>query len=104
MTRISSAGAHTPGSGAYLTNGVLYLGDAGMINTKQQVIGPSKAFSNDSSQGVVSLEHLAQELQPRADEVKVLATARSGRWRDLRRADGGAEVDAWEQLAASKCS
>jgi hydroxyacylglutathione hydrolase len=69
---------HTSGSGAYLINGVLYLGDAGMINTKQQVIGPSKAFSNDSAQGMVSLKHLAEELQPRADEVKVLATAHSG--------------------------
>jgi hypothetical protein len=76
---------------------VLYLGDAGMINTKQQVIG-LKAFSSDSSQGVVSLEHLAQELQPRADEVKVLATARSGGGGTCPLTGG--EV-MWEQLAAS---
>ena len=69
---------HTPGSGAYLTQGVLYLGDAAMINSNQEVIGPSKAFSNDAAEGVASLKHLAEELQPRAEEVKVLATAHSG--------------------------
>jgi glyoxylase-like metal-dependent hydrolase (beta-lactamase superfamily II) len=69
---------HTAGSGAYLAQGVLYLGDAGMINTNHEVIGPSKAFSTDPAEGVASLKHLAEELQPRADEVKVIATAHSG--------------------------
>jgi len=69
---------HTPGSGAYLAQGVLYLGDAAMINSGQQVIGPSKAFSNDTEQGLASLKRLAEELQPRAEEVKVLATAHTG--------------------------
>lgn len=69
---------HTAGSGAYLAQGVLYLGDAAMINTNHEVIGPSKAFSTDPAEGVASLKHLAEELQPRADEVKVLATAHAG--------------------------
>jgi glyoxylase-like metal-dependent hydrolase (beta-lactamase superfamily II) len=69
---------HTAGSGAYLVQGVLYLGDAAMINTNHEIIGPSKAFSTDPVEGVVSLKHLAEELQPRADEVKVLATAHTG--------------------------
>ena len=69
---------HTPGSGAYLAQGVLYLGDAAMINSDHAVIGPVKPFSNNAEQGVASLKHLAEELQPRADEVKVLATAHSG--------------------------
>ena len=69
---------HTPGSGAYLAQGVLYLGDAAMINSDQQVIGPTAAFSNDADEGVASLKRLAERLQPRADEVRVLATAHSG--------------------------
>ena len=69
---------HTPGSGAYLANGVLYLGDAAMISSSQKVVGPVKPFSTDAAQGMASLKHLADELQPRADEVKLLATAHSG--------------------------
>lgn len=69
---------HTPGSGAYLAQGVLYLGDAAIISSDQKVMGPVKAFSNDAVEGVASLKHLAEELQPRAAEVKVLATAHSG--------------------------
>jgi glyoxylase-like metal-dependent hydrolase (beta-lactamase superfamily II) len=69
---------HTPGSAAYLAQGVLYLGDAAMINSDQQVTGPAKAFSNDAGQGIASLRHLAEELQSRGNEVRVLATAHSG--------------------------
>ena len=69
---------HTQGSGAYLAQGVLYLGDAAMINSSHKVVGPTKAFSSDAAEGVASLKHLAEELQPRADEVKLLATAHSG--------------------------
>jgi glyoxylase-like metal-dependent hydrolase (beta-lactamase superfamily II) len=69
---------HTVGSGAYLTQGVLYLGDAAMISSGQKVVGPSKAFSTDAVLGVASLKHLAEELQPRAAEVKLLATAHTG--------------------------
>jgi hydroxyacylglutathione hydrolase len=69
---------HTPGSGAYLVNGVLYLGDAAMISSDQKVVGPTKPFSTDAAQGMASLQQLAEELQSRADEVKVLATAHSG--------------------------
>ncbi len=69
---------HTPGSAAYLTQGVLYLGDAAMINSDGTVRGPAAAFSRNAEEGVASLQRLAQELQPRADEVKVLATAHTG--------------------------
>jgi glyoxylase-like metal-dependent hydrolase (beta-lactamase superfamily II) len=69
---------HTPGSAAYLARGVLYLGDAAMISSDHRVVGPTKAFSTDAAQGMASLKHLAQELQPRSDEVKLLATAHSG--------------------------
>lgn len=69
---------HTPGSAAYLAQGVLYLGDAAMIGSDGTVKGPTKPFSTDAAQGVASLKHLGEELQPRAEEVKVLATAHSG--------------------------
>jgi glyoxylase-like metal-dependent hydrolase (beta-lactamase superfamily II) len=69
---------HTEGSAAYLTQGVLYLGDAAMISSKQTIVGPSKAFSTNTDQGMASLKHLAEELQPRSGEVKLLATAHSG--------------------------
>jgi glyoxylase-like metal-dependent hydrolase (beta-lactamase superfamily II) len=69
---------HTPGSAAYLAQGVLYLGDAAVISSDQKVLGPVKPFSRDAAQGLISLRRLAEELQPRADEVKVLATAHSG--------------------------
>jgi glyoxylase-like metal-dependent hydrolase (beta-lactamase superfamily II) len=69
---------HTAGSGAYLTNGVLYLGDAAQIGSGSKVVAPSKAFSTDATLGVASLKHLAEELQPRAGEIKLLATSHSG--------------------------
>jgi glyoxylase-like metal-dependent hydrolase (beta-lactamase superfamily II) len=69
---------HTAGSGAYLINGVLYLGDAANIGSSKKVLGPTKPFSTDYAQGIASLKHLAEELQPRAGEVKLLATGHSG--------------------------
>jgi glyoxylase-like metal-dependent hydrolase (beta-lactamase superfamily II) len=69
---------HTEGSGAYLVNGVLYTGDALQIKTNQQIIGPSAVFSTNRAQGEASLKHLGQELQPRADEVKFIATSHTG--------------------------
>ena len=69
---------HTEGSGAYLVNGVLFVGDELQITSKQQVIGPSAVFSTDRAQGEASLKHLGQELQPRAAEVKFIATGHTG--------------------------
>jgi glyoxylase-like metal-dependent hydrolase (beta-lactamase superfamily II) len=69
---------HTQGSGAYLTQGVLYLGDAGLISSDQKVVAPSKAFSTDVALGVTSLKQLAEKLQARASEVKLLATGHTG--------------------------
>jgi hydroxyacylglutathione hydrolase len=73
-----SVPGHTQGSAAYLARGVLYLGDAAMISSSGQIVGPTKAFSTDVNEGMASLKHLAQELQPRSEEVKVLATGHAG--------------------------
>jgi hypothetical protein len=43
-----------------------------------QLTGPNKLFSTDAAQGAASLKHLAQELAPRGDEVKFIATGHSG--------------------------
>ena len=69
---------HTAGSGAYLADGVLFVGDAIQITSKQQVIGPSVIFSTDRTQGEASLKHLGQELQPRSADVKFIATGHTG--------------------------
>ncbi len=69
---------HTEGSAAYLTEGVLFIGDAVQIKSNQQIIGPSVIFSTDRAQGEASLRHLAQELQPHAADVKFIATGHTG--------------------------
>ena len=69
---------HTPGSGAYLADGVLFTGDALQIKSNQQIMGPSAIFSTDRAQGEASLKHLGQELQPRAVDVKFIASSHTG--------------------------
>jgi glyoxylase-like metal-dependent hydrolase (beta-lactamase superfamily II) len=69
---------HTPGSAAYLANGVLFTGDELQIKSNQQVIGPSVVFSTDRAQGEASLKHLAQELRASGAEVNFIATAHTG--------------------------
>jgi glyoxylase-like metal-dependent hydrolase (beta-lactamase superfamily II) len=69
---------HTEGSTAYLTDGVLFVGDETQIKSDQTLMGPSKIFSTDRAQGEASLKHLAQELQPHAAEVKFIASGHTG--------------------------
>jgi glyoxylase-like metal-dependent hydrolase (beta-lactamase superfamily II) len=69
---------HTEGSAAYLTDGVLFVGDEVQIKSDQQFIGPSVIFSSNRAEGEASLKHLAQELQPHAGDVKFIATGHTG--------------------------
>jgi hydroxyacylglutathione hydrolase len=69
---------HTEGSAAYLTNGVLFVGDAVQIKSNQQFIGPSVIFSTNRAEGEASLRHLGQVLQPHAADVKFIATGHTG--------------------------
>lgn len=69
---------HTEGSAAYLTEGVLFAGDALQIGSNQQIIGPSMIFSSDRAQGEASLKHLGQELEPHASEVNFIASGHTG--------------------------
>lgn len=69
---------HTEGSGAYLADGILFTGDALQITSGGQITGPSAIFSTNRAEGEASLKHLAAELQPRAADVKFVATAHTG--------------------------
>lgn len=69
---------HTEGSGAYLVNGVLFVGDALQILSNHKIIGPSAIFSTNRTEGEASLKHLGQELQSQANDVKAIATGHTG--------------------------
>jgi glyoxylase-like metal-dependent hydrolase (beta-lactamase superfamily II) len=69
---------HTKGSAAYLAGGVLFVGDALQIKSNGQIIGPPAIMGTDRAQGEVSLRHLGQELQPRAADVKFIASGHNG--------------------------
>jgi glyoxylase-like metal-dependent hydrolase (beta-lactamase superfamily II) len=69
---------HTEGSAAYLTEGVLFVGDETQIKSDQTLLDPSIIFSTNRSEGEASLKHLAQELQPHAADVKFIATGHTG--------------------------
>jgi glyoxylase-like metal-dependent hydrolase (beta-lactamase superfamily II) len=75
---------HTPGSAAYLADGVLFTGDALQIKSDQQIIGPSAVFSTDRAQGEASLKHLGQELQASGADVKFIASSHTGTLTGLR--------------------
>ncbi len=69
---------HTPGSAAYLADGVLFFGDSAS-GAKDGTLMPAVHFFTDNpKQNVASLKALAVRLAPRAQEVKVLAFAHSG--------------------------
>jgi len=76
---------HTPGTGAYLANGVLFTGDALQIKSNQQIIGPSAVFSTDRAQGEASLKRLGQNLQSGGADVKFIATSHTGTQAGLQR-------------------
>jgi glyoxylase-like metal-dependent hydrolase (beta-lactamase superfamily II) len=69
---------HTEGSAAYLTNGVLFVGDSLQVKSNQHITGPSVIFSMDRTQGEGSLRYLGQELEPHAAEVRFIATGHTG--------------------------
>lgn len=68
---------HTPGSGAFLINGVLFLGDsaAAAYNSSFQ---PNTLMGSDPDQTVRSLRALADRLRPRRAEIRHLAFGHQG--------------------------
>ncbi len=69
---------HTPGSAAFLADGVLFLGDSAAGGKDGSLMPAVRLFSDNLAQNRASLKALAERLRPRAQEVKVLAFAHSG--------------------------
>ncbi len=69
---------HTAGSAGYLTNGALFLGDAGNITSDDAVKGPPWVFSTDVDQANASLARLGQRLASENVELELIAFAHSG--------------------------
>ena len=66
---------HTPGSVAYLAEGVLFLGDSAGATSTDELTSSITFFSSDVEQNVASLRALAVRLAPRAHEVRYMVWA-----------------------------
>jgi glyoxylase-like metal-dependent hydrolase (beta-lactamase superfamily II) len=60
---------HTPGSGAFLAQGVLFTGDALSITREQKIEGPVWVFSSNYPEAISSLKALQRKLFPRSSEI-----------------------------------
>jgi glyoxylase-like metal-dependent hydrolase (beta-lactamase superfamily II) len=69
---------HTAGSAAYLSNGVLFFGDAAGGQSDGQLRAAPWLFSDDQAQCKRSLEALGRRLAASGSQVDVLAFAHSG--------------------------
>jgi glyoxylase-like metal-dependent hydrolase (beta-lactamase superfamily II) len=69
---------HTAGSGAFLVNGVLLLGDAASATSEGGVRGAEWIFSSDRGGSNAALVELAGRLEPEVAEVRALAFSHSG--------------------------
>lgn len=69
---------HTPGSAVYLARGVLFFGDSAGASKDGTMMKAVRLFSKDSGLNVTSLKALASRLQPRSQEIKMLAFAHTG--------------------------
>ena len=69
---------HTPGSAAYLADGVLFFGDSARGGRDGTLLPAVRFISDNSAQNVAALKALAERLRLRGPEVKTLAFAHSG--------------------------
>ncbi len=69
---------HTPGSAAYLVNGVLFLGDAADISNDGKIQDPPWITSDDRVEDRAALVRLDQRLAKAGADVKVIACSHSG--------------------------
>lgn len=74
---------HTPGSAAYLVDGVLFLGDSAGASSSGKLDPAPYVFSDDQAQNRASLGALGDRLRPRAAEVKAMVPSHSGVLRGL---------------------
>jgi len=71
--RVFAVPGHTAGSAAYLTRGVLFLGDSAGLKSNGTLAGAPWALSDDSAQNHRSLRALADRLRP--EQVQIVAIA-----------------------------
>jgi glyoxylase-like metal-dependent hydrolase (beta-lactamase superfamily II) len=76
--KVYAVPGHTAGSAGYLTNGALFLGDAGNITSDDAVKGPPWIFSTDVDQANASLVRLGQRLANENVDLDLVAFAHSG--------------------------
>jgi glyoxylase-like metal-dependent hydrolase (beta-lactamase superfamily II) len=69
---------HTPGSAAYLVNGVLFLGDAADISNDGEIQDPPWVTSDNRVEDRAALVRLDQRLVKAGADVKVVACSHSG--------------------------
>lgn len=77
--KVYAVPGHTAGSAAYLSNGVLYLGDAATARSDGvRLKGAAWVFSDDSEQAAASLQKLYARLKAERAQVGKLAFGHSG--------------------------
>src|SRR5262249_23533289 len=69
---------HTQGSAAFLSRGVLYLGDSATVKTDGRIVNTPWLFSDDQKQNADSLAALVKRLRTDNSDVKVLAFSHTG--------------------------
>ncbi len=90
---------HTPGSGVYFADGVLFVGDAFSIGKNHKIRGPVYLFSTNAQEGIDSLAKLLKELEPRYKEIEFITSSHSG---TLPGAEGLAALQEFVKEHASK--
>jgi glyoxylase-like metal-dependent hydrolase (beta-lactamase superfamily II) len=76
--RVFAIPGHTAGSGAFLVNGVLFLGDSADALSDGRVQGATWIFTDDTAGNRQSLARLAARLRQEAPDTNVLAFSHSG--------------------------
>lgn len=76
--KVYSVPGHTPGSAAYLINGVLFVGDVAVAKADGTVRDSAWFFSDDAAKNRASTVALAKRLVAEKADVKTLAFAHSG--------------------------
>jgi glyoxylase-like metal-dependent hydrolase (beta-lactamase superfamily II) len=76
--RVYAVPGHTPGSAAYLVNGVLLIGDAGDVTSDGSLQGAPWIFTDSQDEDRASLARLEQQLAADGAEVKALVPSHSG--------------------------
>ena len=75
---VFSAPGHTPGNTTYFVDGVLLMGDTAQITRDGQLTPVAEKHSEDPAQAEAALSALAEELEPRREEIEWLVPAHSG--------------------------